>query len=301
MGGVWSAAPTPLTENLEIDRESVKRMVAHHLRLGVNGLFLCGTAGEGPMLTDAMRTELLDAVVEHNAGRMLLAVQVTDNSSLRILENMEHARKHGMDIAVVAPPFFFMNATPEHVASLYLDSIRESPLPVGIYDRGDHSSVKVPTDILAEIIRHEKVVMLKDSSSDAERMHAALAVREKRDGLYLLNGCEFDCVTYLHAGYDGLLLGGGVFNGYLAARIVEAVRRGDLPAAEELQARMTRLMYDVFGGEEITCWLTGQKQLLVEMGIFGSNRNLYGYPLTDSCREAITAALKREADLLFPE
>jgi len=32
----------------EVDRESLGRMVEHHVRLGVDGLFLAGTCGEGP-------------------------------------------------------------------------------------------------------------------------------------------------------------------------------------------------------------------------------------------------------------
>jgi len=128
----------------------------------------------------------------------------------------------------------------------------------------------------------------------------ALAAREQRPELALLNGNEFDCVNYLAAGYDGLLLGGGVFNGALARAIRDAVRGGDLKLGLELQDRMIRLMYDVFGGEDIACWLTGQKQLLVEMGIFSTARSYLRYPLTDTCHAAIKAALEREKNYLLP-
>jgi 4-hydroxy-tetrahydrodipicolinate synthase len=50
--GVWSATPTPLDSKRRVDNASVKRLVAHHLRLGVKGLFLAGTCGEGPWLPD---------------------------------------------------------------------------------------------------------------------------------------------------------------------------------------------------------------------------------------------------------
>jgi len=45
---IWSATPTPFTMDREVDRESLGRMVEHHVRLGVDGLFLAGTCGEGP-------------------------------------------------------------------------------------------------------------------------------------------------------------------------------------------------------------------------------------------------------------
>lgn len=51
-GGVWSAAPTPFTSKMDIDLVSIKRMIKHHIRLGVNGLFLAGTNGEGQLMTN---------------------------------------------------------------------------------------------------------------------------------------------------------------------------------------------------------------------------------------------------------
>jgi dihydrodipicolinate synthase/N-acetylneuraminate lyase len=50
--------------------------------------------------------------------------------------------------------------------------------------------------------------------------------------LALFCGYEFDCVKYLRAGYDGLLLGGGVFNGHIAGLILRAMAAGDEKAAE---------------------------------------------------------------------
>ena len=138
--GIWSAAPTPLTEKMEVNVASVEMMVKHHLRLGINGLFLLGTNGEGPWLPERHRRTLVRKVVEYNKGRKLIAVQVTDNSALRMLENVKVAREDGTDIAVIAPPHFLMNALPKNICALYLEMIDKSSLPVGIYDRGSFAS-----------------------------------------------------------------------------------------------------------------------------------------------------------------
>jgi 4-hydroxy-tetrahydrodipicolinate synthase len=298
--GVWSAAPTPLTEDYRVDTVAVKRMVEHHLRLGVSGLFLRGTNGEGNWLPDRERRAIVRSVVKAAAGRLPVAVQVSDNSWPRIVDNMNQAQDDGADIAVIAPPLAMNRETPALLADLYLQAIRRSPLPVGIYDRGKHSSVLVPPAVLKQLYAEPKVVMIKDSSMDPAHQRVALAARKLRPSLRLLSGYEFDCVSYLRAGYDGLLLGGGVFNGYLARLIMQAVAAGDFAGAEELQARMNRLMYDVYGGPKITCWLAGEKQLLVEMGLLRTHRNYLGYELTPACAKAITKALAREREYLFP-
>ncbi|NSW56367.1 MAG: dihydrodipicolinate synthase family protein [Armatimonadetes bacterium] len=300
LAGVWSATPTPFNDDMTLDEASVERMVEHHLRLGVKGLFLAGTCGEGAWMPDSTRRALVRATVKASAGRLVIAVQVTDNSSARILDNIAMAAEDGADVAVIAPPYFLLNATPDNILALYQEAIRDSSLPVGVYDRGKLGAVVVPDEVLANIYAEDNVVLVKDSSSDDGRRKIALEARRKRPDLLLLNGNEFKCVDYLAAGYDGLLLGGGIFNGYLAGLIMQAVKSGDLTTANALQERMNTMMYAVFGGESIACWLAGQKRLLVEMGIFSTWRHFLRYPLTPECEQDIKRIVKEEADVLFP-
>lgn len=298
-GGVWSAIPTPFTAKMEIDVESVRRMIEHHVRLGIKGLFVCGTNGEGPWMTDAQRTTLLRAVVRFTRGRMPVAVQVTDNSAARILDNIATAQNEGADIAVIAPPYFVSNAAPRSILKIYMDAIRHSSLPVGIYDLGKFGSVFVPDDVLRDIYAEPKVAIIKDSSSTPDRMRIALKAKWRRPSLCLLNGNEFHCVQYIKAGYDGLLLGGGAFNGYIAGKIIDAARNGDMKLAEQVQARMNNIMWAVYGGKKITCWLAGEKQLLVRMGIFKTWLNYPNYRLNAPCRWAIERTLKQNKEWLL--
>lgn len=98
-----------------------------------------------------------------------------------------------------------------------------------------------------------------------------------------------------------LRLGGGVFNGFLARLILRACAAGRWAEAESLQRRMTRLMWAVYGGPGIRCWLAGEKYLLVRMGLFRTWANIPRYPLTASCRAAIARALVAERAVLMPE
>ena len=298
--GVWSATPTPLTEDLALDLASIEPTIEHHMKLDIRGLFVAGSCGEGPWMPTADRRELVREVARHAKGKMAIAVQVTDNSAARIIENAQQAAEDGADMVVIAQPFFLLNATPETLRELYLTAVEESPLPVGMYDLGERGPRCVPAEIMTELYRLPKVVMVKDSSGDTSRRDMALAARDDRPELLLLDGDEFHCVEYLEAGYDGLLLGGGVFNGHLAWQVIRAVEAGDIEAANAIQARMNRLMYDVYGGEDISCWLSGQKRLLVGMGVFQTWRNHLNYPLTPECEQAIERALVEDRDALFP-
>ena len=305
-GGVWSATPTPLDAAGRVDPASVERLVEHHVRMGVTGVMLAGTCGEGPWLTEADRETLVRTTAAAARGRLRIAVQVTDNSAVRTLHNAGLAAKWGAGIAVVAQPYFFLNATADRQLSFYRDIARGSALPVGFYDRGKHSPYVMPDTHLDELLNEPNIALVKDSSTLPAHRDLFLAVRKRRPELILLDGDEFDCVTYITAGYDGLLLGGGIFNAGLAHRIIRAARAGEQAEAQRLQARMNDLMLRVYGGPKIECWMSGLKELLVQMKIFSTGNQLLGYPLTDTCRKQITEALSGadglgyRSDLLEP-
>ena len=290
-GGVWSATPTPLTHQYRLDTPSVVKLVEHHIRMGVTGLMLAGTCGEGPWLTEADLEGLIRTAAGAARGRLRIAVQVTDNSAVRTLANIEQAAAWGAEIAVVAQPYFFLNGTPDRLLAFYREIARRSALPMGFYDRGASSAYMMPEAQLTEFLTEPNLAMVKDSSRMAAHREIFLAARKLRPEMVLLDGDEFDCVSYLRAGYDGMLLGGGIFNAKIALRIIAAVRAGNAAEAERQQARMNDLMLRVYGGPKIECWMTGLKELLVQMGIFSTHTNLLEYPLTDLCRRQITEAV----------
>lgn len=298
--GVWSAAPTPFNEKKQIDKASVNRLVKHHLRIGVKGVFLAGSCGEGPWLSDAQKSALVQTTVKAAKGRLGVAVQVTDNSAARILDNITRAKNDGAEYAVIAAPFFLMHATPKVLWALFEEVLNNTSLPIIFYDRGKHSVMDIPTVVLKKIYAHSAVVAIKDSSSDPERMKIAIQARRKNTSLRLLTGDEFDCVGALRAGYNGLMLGGAAFNGFMAGMIRQAVIDKDWTKAEKLQKRMNDLMFAIYGGKKILCWLAGEKYILQKLGVFKNYRNLLGYELTASCKNAIEKIVENEQAILLP-
>lgn len=284
---IWSATPTPLAADLTIDPRSVERMVRDAVTSGVEGLFLAGTCGEGPWLPDRERIRLVRAVAAEAKGRLKIAVQATDNSVPRILDNIRQAAEAGADYAIIAAPATFMNATPERIVALFTEAADASPLPVGIYDLGRHRPVMIPEDRLKEVYLRPNVHLVKDSSGSPSRRAAALEAKRAKPALQLFNGDEFRCLDYLEAGYDGFMFGGAIATAAQLHRIAAAFADGRLDEARALDAELKKTLYGIYGGEKIACWLTGLKYYLVRRGLFSSTSSFLGYPLTDACRAFI--------------
>lgn len=298
--GIWSAMCTPLNEDLTVDLAAIPKLIEHQLKLGVRGLFIAGTSGEGPWLPDSERYVLARAVMQAVHGRIPVSMQVTDNSAERMIDNVHLCEKAGVDIVVIAPPFFQCAPTQDSLFELYKKVVDASSLPVGIYNRGKASSVFLEPETLERIISLPKVMMVKDSACDPAFTKVVLKVQKERgNGFYALNGNEFAIDQAIADGYTGMVLGGGCFNGAIAQEIFNLVKAGKQAEAADLQKHLNDIMYRVFG-KNIECWMAGQKTLMVRLGVFNTAAHTMSYKLSDACSKAIDEVIKNEAKWLLP-
>lgn len=284
ISSVWSASPTPFLDDLSIDSESVHRMVAHHRDLGVGGIMLGGTCGEGPWMPEEDLLTLVRSAREAAGSEYPLAVQVTDNSPKRMLQRIEKVADAGADLALVAGPYFLMNATPERIFNCFAQTANQSSLPVIYYDRGEHDRYPLPTEYIEELLGIPNIVMIKDSSRSPERREHILAVKQFRSDLVYFTGDEFAVTEYISAGADGVLLGGGIFNARFAGKIIQQLRAREGDAAAETDTTMMELMRRIYGGPKIECWLTGLKYFLKRLGVFATTASYLEFPLDERFR-----------------
>jgi len=296
---VWSAAPTPFWADGKLDVASIVRLVAQHFDLGVSGLLLAGTCGEGPFMTNGQRAELIRQVRLLAGNRLTLAAQVSDTSAARVCENMAAAADAGADFVVIAPPWLDRFANRDFIRRYFLEPIEQADLPVGIYVLKTPSGSPLDARLWAELAGHPRVKLLKDSSSSAAYARTFGAIRAGRPDLMLLTGDEFDVRTGMAAGYDGVLMGTGILNAEFIRRSLRALRDGDAAGAAEWQERSNVFLRDLFG-DDIRCWLGGLKYALCHLGIFSSESMHLSFPLTAADRTRIEAALERERAFIHP-
>ena len=293
---IWSASPTPFTANGAIDAASVERLVEQHRRLGVTGLFLCGTCGEGPFMPNAQRVELVRLVKRLAGKTMHIAVQVSDTSAARVRVNMREAEDAGADSLVIAPPWIVRFANAEFSRRYFFGSLEERvSVPVGIYILKQAPETGLTPEVWREIISDPAVAFAKDSSGDTDYARAFVEVKSKRPGLRLLTGNEFDVLSTVALGYDGCLLGTAVLNARMIRHALTALARGNSADANAWQERSNALLRDLFR-PDISAWMSGLKHAMVTRGIFGNAFAHLAYPLTDADRTRIAAALEREKE-----
>jgi dihydrodipicolinate synthase/N-acetylneuraminate lyase len=117
--------------------------------------------------------------------------------------------------------------------------------------------------------------------------------------LFTLGSNEANCISPVKFGYDGVLLNTACFTGFMAAGILRLVREGRIKDAIEVQSYMNSILVDVLG-MDFEDFLVGQKQILVELGIFNTAQNLLDEQISNKRIAQIREIVKEEKELLLP-
>jgi len=295
-GTIWSATPTPFLDNGALDDAGIERLVAQHARLGVSGLFLGGTCGEGPFMPNGQRAELVRKVRRVAGTAFHLSVQESDTSPARVRENIQQTVEAGADSVVIAAPWLVRFVNRPFARRYFLESLEyPAPVPAGIYVIPQPPATGIDLALWREIGTHPRVAYVKDSSSSAEYRRAFLDVLTSRAELVLRTGDEFDVLSAVQDGYSGCLLGTAIFNAGMIGRAIAALKAGNAAEAQAWQDRSNRLLRDLFR-PDISAWMAGLKYALRAAGIFSTEFSHLAYPLGADDRRRIDAALYRERE-----
>ena len=105
--GIIAAALTPMRPGGGVDLEAVPKLVDHLERSGVDGVYICGSTGEGMSLSSRERRDVAEAFVRAAKGRMKTVVQVGHNALCEARDLAAHAAEIGADaVSATAPSYF---------------------------------------------------------------------------------------------------------------------------------------------------------------------------------------------------
>ncbi|MFJ8823303.1 dihydrodipicolinate synthase family protein [Streptomyces sp. NPDC102467] len=247
--GVVPPLVTPLTPGGEVDVASVRRLVGHLIDAGVHGLFLLGSSGEAPYLTDLQRRTALEAAVEAAAGRVPVLAGVIETTTARVLDRAEDAVKAGADALVATAPFY-TRTHPAEIADHFRRLRAGTELPVFAYDIPSAVHSKLSRDTILALAADGTLTGLKDSSGDEGSLRRLLApLRAAAPAFTVLTGSELTVDGALLAGVDGVVPGLGNVDAHGYVRLYEAARAGDWDTARREQDRLTALFAIVDAGD----------------------------------------------------
>lgn len=200
--GCITALATPFTLAGEIDLPAWRRLLEQQLDAGIDGLVVAGSTGEAAALFHSEFDLLLRTAVEVVAGRVPVIAGTGQSSTARTIEQTRRSATLGADVAlVVTPPY--VRPTQAGLAAHYRAVADDGALPVVLYNVPPRTGCDLLPETVAGLVDHERIIAIKEASSEPERIQALVALRGPE--FTVLSGDDPSCARSIQAGAEGVV------------------------------------------------------------------------------------------------
>lgn len=128
----------------------LKPLIDHQCEHGVDGLFVLGTAGQGPLLTTEERKRVFEAIAEAAGGRLRLVCQVGGATTEAACELARHAASAGATCLASVPPVYY-SPDQRTVDDYYARLMDATGLPLLAYDNPKATGYAFTAEQLARL------------------------------------------------------------------------------------------------------------------------------------------------------
>ncbi|MGA2974424.1 MAG: dihydrodipicolinate synthase family protein [Spirochaetia bacterium] len=267
--GVVVPIITPLDAEEKVDEAGLRRLIRRLAEAGVHGLFVGGSAGEGPLLPSDQWQRMTEIAFDEVKGRMPLLGGVMDTSSRRVREKVKALRAIGYSHFVVTQTFYLAaRAESEHLRLFGEAREAGGNMEMIAYNIPQCTGTSIAVDTLCEMGRRGWLRHCKESSGDMAYFRD-LVRRGGEVGISVLGGDEVTMLEELRAGAAGLVPGCGNIIPAIFIQAFEAAERKDWAGAARIHDEMMRMRAPLVTGG--TNWLSGIKYAASLLGS-GSGR-----------------------------
>jgi len=237
--GIISALITPIDGQGKLNTAAVAKLIEWELSKGVNGFYICGGTGEGPVLSKNMRMHMAEAVMEVCKGRCVVIDHVGAINMDDAVDLAKHAAAIGVDALSSLPPNFYFHHSEEELIAYYAKLADCTDIPMIVYATGMLGSVDIYT-LMKRLMTVPRIIGAKYTMSDYYVMHR---LSELNGGdINIINGPDETLLCGLIMGADGGI--GTTYNlipDYYV-KLYNAYSAGDLEEAQKWQFKANRII-----------------------------------------------------------
>lgn len=276
---------TPLTEEDQLDLESLEKLTDYLIEKRVDCLYPCGTTGEMVYLSNEERKAVVATVVKKAAHRVPVFAHVGAANTADTIELAKHAVEVGADGIGVVTPWYFQLSDQELI-EFYCDVARAVPddYPVYLYAI-PQNAVNDISPAVAAIIAEKcpNVVGIKYSYPDMTKIQQFMTI--KNGSFEVLVGPDHLYEAVVAVGGKGTVSGNAMIIPEHYVALTGALRAKDIEMATKIQRRTNILNGILCENNNIANY----KTVLMRKQIIKSN----------TMRKPMRTLTKQEADVLM--
>ncbi|MEO8026784.1 MAG: dihydrodipicolinate synthase family protein [Bryobacteraceae bacterium] len=291
--GIIPPVLTPLLDRDTLDVPAFERLLEYLIAGRASALFILGSTGEAPGLTDRLRREVMDRAHAVVGNRVPILVGITDPSFVDSLDTAEYAARAGASGLVLSPPFYYLLSQASFLG--YLERLTPLlPLPLYLYNMPNFTKLVIAPETVRAAASLPNVYGLKDSSGDKDYFRACRDAVAGFPDFALLVGVEEILAEMVPEGAHGGVCGGSNLYPALYADLYDAAACGDKATVQRLQKVVLAISEGIYTvGDRTSSYLRGLKTAVSLIG--------YGNGVMAEPYSSLTVEEREQIRLAIPE
>lgn len=278
---------TPMHEDETVNYEELVNQIERLIAAGVHGIFVFGTNGEGYILDEEEKAEIIRVAVKAVNGRVPVYAGTGCVSTRDTIRMSRKAKELGADVLSIITPSFAA-ASQEELIQHYETVANAVDMPILLYNIPARTGNALAPATVQKLSQVANIVGAKDSSGNFDNI---LQYIEKTRGgdkpFTVLSGNDSLILWTLLAGGKGAIAGCANVFPHTMVSIYENFTAGDLEGARRAQDSI-RPFRDIFKfGNPNTIVKTAVKELGYPVGLCRAPFNSLSPAGLDALRKAL--------------
>lgn len=234
--GIITPILSPMNPDESINLDELRNQIDRLIEGGVHGIFPFGTNGEGYILREEEKLQILEATIAHVNRRVPVYAGSGCISTADTIRMSVAAEKLGADVLSIITPSFAV-ASQKELYDHYVEVAKHVDTPIVLYNIPARTGNRLLPETVAKLAKDVDIIVgAKDSSGDWENLKAYITqTRELDKDFYVLSGNDSLILTSLKEGGCGGIAGCSNVYPKVLSSIYDLFVEGKLDEAQEAQ------------------------------------------------------------------
>ncbi len=240
---LFTAIVTPFKDNKEVDFDAAVYIAEHLIENGSEGIVVCGTTGEAPVLSVEERLELYTVIQNRVGKKAEIWAGTGSNNTEFSVELSKKAEKCGVHGIMLVSPYY--NKPSQQGLYEHFKTIADSiSLPVMLYNVPGRTASNLLPQTIKKLTAVENIIAVKEASGDMDQ--ASLLYSLVRDRMAIYCGDDSLTLPMLALGAQGVVSIASHLAGREIRRMMESYCAGEVEEARNIHNRLFPLFRGLF-------------------------------------------------------
>jgi N-acetylneuraminate lyase len=290
--GVYAALLTPFDEKGRVSAKKLRALIRFEISKGLNGLYICGSTGEGINMNVDERKQVAEIVSEEARGKVKVIVHVGGSTNTaNAVELVKHASRLKLDAVASIPPIYYPFRF-DDIFDYYRAIAEASNLPLFIYYIPQLTGGALSNDKLVELGKIQNIIGIKYTAHDFFTLQDLLLKMDNR--WIAFSGPDEMFLPALTMGVVGSIGSTQNVIPEIFLEIYRSFKSGDIQRAMQYQRIVTRAVSLLIQYGGMSAWKAA-------LGFRGIDAGFCKPPLRTTLSAKEMAAMKTQWIKILPE